>query len=300
MKHFFCGFILLSVILNGTAFPRESYAASFKKQPLKSARQGEYEINGLVFGVPAAMVYTDTQTDMPKNFLAVTFRFTNSNDTKKVDIAQDFVFGVKDEHGNVYRRCDVPQSFAGPVEIRNKNFPSIYPQEHYQEVIFFEAPIAKSRVLTFTVNARNIGVSKEIVLSLPAEKIENFSLLLPKSEQPMEKPQLKETAQSPVSVGPLRIVSPKSGMKVSPGQTVQIDVEVPSNTPAPDKIFVVISTYTLTDDKVVYHYDVTIPRNEKGTFSVVVIGQWQRGGAQEEILSDTIVLNVVPTPQEAN
>jgi len=224
------------------------------------------------------------------SILAIRYDFLNENIRKKVDLHRNFQFTLKDEFGNFYRQFDKPLDYEGVSEFYNKNYPSVYPGERVGQTVFFEAPIESTETLFFSIDARNIGLQTEIVIKLPLKQMvtvdSDFYSRFREAEE-------KADAQKN-QIGPIKIVKPKSGLTVEPGQMVRIEVEIPENSREPDNIFVMIPSYVLKDAELHYQYDVTIPKDQKDSMTVLVIGQWKHGD-DEEILSDSIRLKIFDT-----
>jgi len=261
----------------------------------------EYEDNGLVFSVDHAEIISGaSESQPPGSFgskgsglasavpaLAIRYRFINDNPTKKINLDNPFLFMLNDEYGNQYRLLPQPAGYTAPTAVYPANFPSVYPGQQVEETVFFEAPIPESRSLFLFVNATNINIPESIVVKISVRKVEGReAMLLPGKDAALSE---EEIVKEPV--GPLKILSPLNGVSVAPGETVHVEVGVPEKTLSPEAIFVVIPSYVLRDDKIVYHYDVTVPKDQNGPLSVVVIGKWYQGD-EEEILSDSILLNV--------
>lgn len=261
----------------------------------------KYVNNGLGFTVENAKIIAGASNASPQDnapfaqnvsgeavpTLAIRYSFTNNNSTKKIDLDEPFEFTLNDEYGNKYHILSRPNTYLEPTAIYTGNFPSVYPGQRIEETVFFEAPIPESRSLFLSIDALNVDIPETIVIKIPTAHMEGReAILLPDGNVAQLAEKKAET-----QIGPLKIISPVNGASVIPGQTVHLEVGIPNATASPEAIFVVIPSYVLRDDKVIYHYDVTIPEDQNGPLSVVVIGKWHQKES-EEILSDSILLNV--------
>ena len=261
-----------------------------------------YDANGLLFIVKEAVLgewlsMEQTQSlaifsPPPKEaapFLALRYDFINENPQKKVDLSDPFEFTLTDEFGNVYRQLQKPFNYPETTQFLNSSFPSVYPGERYGETVFFEAPIQSSQMLYFHIGTRNIGDEHHVVIKIPRSRVvsvdESFYRRLDVAK--------KQAADEKNQIGPIKIVRPKNGITVEPGETVHVEVEVPKNSRQPDNIFVMIPEYVLKDSELHYSYDLKVPATQTDKqLTVLVIGQWLLG-EKEEILSDSIVLKIV-------
>ncbi len=230
--------------------------------------------------------------DAQQHFLGIRYVFRNLAETRKLDLTNPFIFQLKDEFGNHYRRLSKPENYA-EIRILPRNFPSVYPQEEMEEVVFFEPPVERSRFLTLSIGAQNIGLKEEVSLFIPSDKIKGVAESVNDAAR-SEKDTLPDPEKSvePLRYAPIRIVSPANGSQVVPGQRILVEVKVEDDVLKPEAILVIIPSYVLEDTSVSGNYDLTVPKDQPGDFSLVVIAKWRQGGS-EELTSDAIILNVV-------
>jgi len=219
-------------------------------------------------------------TDM-KSMTAVRFSFFNRDETRKIDLVQGFNFFLEDEHGNVYRPLGRPSDYEGATIDCSRNFPSLYPGERYAEVLFFEAPIAKCRYLILSVDANSIGYTSPVEIEIPIDRVKDLRCDCSRPDAPAQEPKR------------LSIISPREGKTVNPGETIAVRVQVTGRAHALNKLVILSPTDVLEDSSLAYGYRVTVPSDHpKGSFTVIVIGQWLEDG-EETLLSDLVTLEVV-------
>ena len=217
--------------------------------------------------------------------LAIRYRLVNNNPTKKINLDEPLKFMLSDEFQNQYRSVPSPSDYVEPLAKYPSSFPSLYPGEKFEEVIFFEAPISESRALFLRVNADNLGMENDFIVKIPTQRIEHIEkVALVKNPKPKK---------VDIPIGPIKITSPENGLTVAPGEFIHIQVKIPEHTKKPDRLFVIIPAYVLEDHQMAFEYDIKIPENEKGNFAITVVGKWDTAKG-EEVLSDSIVLNIGP------
>lgn len=246
-----------------------------------------YKNEDIMFTVKSAVMVNSA--GLEQNVLGVRYVFQNLNETRKIDATNPFVFSLMDEFGNKYRILGQPQDFS-PAKNLPKNFPSVYPQEKIEETVFFEPPVEKSHFLTFTIDARNIGVNKSIAVTIPCDEIVGI------------RENINDSAQSQIAVAspeklkpsyaPIRIVRPASGATVAPGERITVEIKIQDNDLEPTSLMLIIPSYVLEDKEFHNTYDLIVPKDQRGDFSLVVIARWGEGENQE-LTSDSILLNVV-------
>jgi len=248
---------------------------------VSESKIGEW-ISGLT-KKPSFGINIGSQIYEKRSMIAVKFVFKNNDQTRKIDLGEGFKYELQDEFHNQYRSYDRPKNYFGSVKSTPRHFPSIYPGETFQEVVFFENPINKSTALTFSVNAANIGIEKEVALTIPSDKI-----IFPKSE-------IEGMDSSSVS---LRIISSTRGGTVVPGDRLYVRVRVSGADRPPDRIFIVSPIFALEDDKPAYTYQLNIPKDQPaGGLTIIAIAKWVEGG--EEILTSESITFEVIDPNEA-
>jgi hypothetical protein len=236
----------------------------------------------LVFGVRSIQLNAADQTGQPDN-LAVHFFLQNGNDTKKVDLLDGLTFELEDEFNNHYRQ--IPPNAAGlnaMFQVKYpKKFPSLYPQEIYEEVVFFEPPVQSSQELNFIVKVQSIGLLNDIHLRLPLRNAQ------PRQETLIQKPKQQDVA--------IHIVYPDKRVVLTPGETIHISVRSMPRDRQPESIYVISPFYVLHDTDVVYGYDVTIPKDYKETsLTIVVVGKWPGAEDEQDMSSDSVTFDVMP------
>ena len=230
--------------------------------------------------------------DVQQPVLGIRYVFQNLTETRKLDLTSPFIFQLKDEFGNQYRQLSKPENYA-EIRALPKNFPSVYPNEEMEEVIFFEPPIERSRFLTLSINAQNIGLKGDVSLIISLDKIKGISQSINDSTR-SEKNALSALGKpiEPLHYSPIKIVTPTSGVNVSPGDRITVEVKIEDETLRPDALMLIIPDYVLEDPNVQGTYDLIVPKTQTGDFPLVVIAKWRKGDS-EELTSDSILLNVV-------
>lgn len=272
--------LLILLLLISTLI--DSSAASSKKNPSKEFRNSDF-----VFLVKSAVVFESAESD--QRFLGIRYAFRNLTETRKLDLSEPFNFRLNDEFGNQYRRLPKPENYTEANSLP-KNFPSVYPQDGLEEVVFFEPPIARSRFLTLSIGAQNIGLKEEVALLVPPDKIKNIAESVNDASRSKDEETMERAI--PVPYAAVRIISPLNGSQVAPGQRIAVEVKVEDKALKPEAIMVIIPDYVLEDTSAAGNYDLIVPRNLQGDFSLVVIAKW-RQGEREELTSDSILLNIV-------
>ena len=242
-----------------------------------------------MFSIQSAVIVKPPDVQQP--FLGIRYAFRNLAETRKIDLASPFIFQLKDEFGNQYRQLPEPENYA-EIRILPKNFPSVYPQEEMEETVFFEPPVEQSRFLTLLIGAQNIGLKDEVSLFISSDKIKGIAESVSDATRSGQDASGQERHEAPLKYARIRIVSPANGSKVVPGQRISVEVKVEDEALKPESIMVVIPSYVLEDTSVSGKYDLIVPKDQPGDFSLVVIAKWRQGGS-EELTSDSILLNVV-------
>ena len=215
--------------------------------------------------------------------IAVTYELFNHNPTRKINFNDGLRFRLLDEFNNEYRELPQPLNFSRPVRSAPPHFPSIYPDETYQETIFFEAPIKRSRTLTLLADKKNDYRSLPIEIPIPVDKIMVYNT--------------STDQYSPSDRFPgVKIIIPSNEAPVQPGQLVNMHVLVHGQK-SPESLVVVAFNTTYEDYRPGKNnvYDLRIPPEQSaGPLSISIIGRWAASEGQEDlVLSDSIVLNVV-------
>jgi hypothetical protein len=138
----------------------------------------EININGLIFIVNEAFIWGGPARDGAARssppasgaYLGVTFDFINAQMTNRVDVNGDFSYSLADDLGNKYKSVR-PSGYPRRLKNAPERYPRVYPKESYQETVFFEPPSDSIKYLVFTINAKAVGVKKEISVKIPADGI---------------------------------------------------------------------------------------------------------------------------------
>lgn len=284
MPHFiFILVICFSAFFSSCALSKTQSAKSPEKQPksekLYDIQLGEtYQKNDLVIIVKDAQITGGA--------LAIRYRFINNNVTKKVDLGEKFKFSLSDEYGNLYRLNPAPADYPHVVRVNPPRFPSLYPGEELEEIVFFEAPIPHSSFLFFNIDPVPIGPAltvkipmQQVGREIPYAKIEE---IVPE-EAPVEPKIISDF---------LKIRSPQENQIVYKGEAIKIDVELGGGLGVPESIVVTSPDYTLRDLSYGLHYSVIVPPEyPKDSMTVVVIAKWP-GEGSGKLLSDSMTFTV--------
>ncbi|MBF0485126.1 MAG: hypothetical protein HQL16_01300 [Candidatus Omnitrophica bacterium] len=230
------------------------------------------------------------KNDDSLTFIAISYRFINSNENRKLDLKENFRFSLSDEFGNQYRQLKKPDEYARPVLFVSKNFPSIYPGETYGETLFFEAPIDQASVLKLGVEASAIGNSQPVELKIFLKGLRRLDTKK-KITKPLPLPESKSLAEGPLGI---KIAFPEQGHIFNPGDLIHLKVLV-SGPNIPKRIIVDALEHTLEDNVPAREnvYDIVIPSNQaSGQISLSVIGQWPEEPTDLKVASDSILVNI--------
>lgn len=274
-------FIIISafmLILAGTSFagprPHKSVSKEFKK-------------DDFVFSIKSAVMVESP--DGAQRILGLRYNFVNLNETRKIELVDPFIFQLKDEFGNYYRQVAKPENYTETRDLPS-NFPSVYPNEEMEEIVFFEPPIERSRFLTLSIDAKNVGLRDPVSLQVTTDKIRNPARNV--SDASRSAMDVHEETEEHVRSVPVRIVTPSSGAKVAPGERITVQVKFEDEAVRPNMLMLIIPDYVLEDSNAHGTYDLIIPQGQAEDFSLVVIAKWYKGDS-EELTSDSVLLNVV-------
>lgn len=307
-KGLFIFFLLLmihSYELRALDYSSQSQLA--KAKPHKSKRifsKERFVQDGLVFEIKEAEIYlrgsgleafhdleeSSFDDTFPSACLAIRYHILNENQTKKLSMEERVDFSLQDEYDNNYSLLTKPDDYPKLTKSYEAGFPSLYPGQSFEEVIFFEAPILESRFLFLTIKAKGLGLNDDVIVKIPTQGIVGFDQLMVSKKEDKHSEERKPETETP-KIGPLKIVSPAPGAAFTPGEVVHIEVKIPEDSAAPNHLYVVVPTYILEDHQLAFQYDLRIPQDTMGSLAVIVIGHWETPQG-EEILSDSIVLNI--------
>jgi len=221
------------------------------------------ELAGFIFNVRDASIVSPVCLGKTScsggDALVVTFEMVNDSSTRKVDYERPFKFTLRDEFGNVYRSVPQPKDFSGTVFEPGKNFPSIYPGEHFRQKLFFEKPVETSRRLILTVKPELKGAPETVDLALPP--VRRNLPPLSRGRMPKEKD--------------LRIETLLPEKTVRPGQSVPFRIILSGDLLPPEKIFLFLPRSVYEDEKLLYQYRVNISADQPpGELTIVVMAKW--------------------------
>jgi hypothetical protein len=206
-------------------------------------------------------------------YVVIDLLLTNESDTKKIDSIEKYQYILSDEFGNSYRALQRPAAYKDLAEKMPASFPSMYPGEFSAKVLFFEAPVAKSRRLKFEI--------KGAVDNAPLPLLVEFQTPVPDPKGPSA----------------VEIASPEDGTVITAGSVFPLNVNVNSDD-LPFKIIVVAFSKTLENDAPAESntYNITIPADTiEGPSSISVIGYWTDPvSGKKKILSKDVVIYVTP------
>jgi len=258
----------------------------------------EYKRDGIVYNVHLAEIGQWKKAkdhDFRPTLIAVHFYVRNSDETRKVDLSNGFQYKLFDEFNNFYIQQAKPEGYGTITEFLPQQYPSLYPEETYGKIVFFEAPIKSTRYLVLSVDASGVGYSESMNIKIPMNQIELASKKLARAYNLTFKRKQADGSepQSPIDKNSIKIISPPDRSPVAPGDIVNIKVRLAKGTIPPVQIYVVSPIYTLEDRSVSNEYNLRIPGDyPKGELTVVVIGRWIVNG-NEILLSDSVTLNVI-------
>ncbi|MDZ4242447.1 MAG: hypothetical protein U1D99_06460 [Candidatus Omnitrophota bacterium] len=95
----------------------------------------------------------------------------------------------------------------------------------------------------------------------------------------------------------LTILSPQPPLEVFPGETVAVRLKTSRELPRPSKILVIAPFYLFEDMYSSLNYRLRIPKDyPPGELTVVLLAYWDRDGAEEGIVSKTLMFRVKAIP----
>ena len=147
--------------------------------------------------------------------IAITYDLANETENRKIDLTKEPDFTLTDEFNNHYEKVEKPLAYTKPIMIKNKHFPSLYPQENFGSTVFFEAPVKTSQVLNLIINAQDLGLDDLMSFHLPVVRA------LPLVARPVDLP----------SDNDLQIVIPKNLRVVTPGEDIPVTVQFTKTRP---------------------------------------------------------------------